>query len=242
MTLVPLVAAIAWTAALIASSEPLGAPGSLLAGVGLLSMATVSTVGMTITGGRWARRLGIISVAATLILAAVRPVDVFWVVGLVVSATAGGALFLPQVTSRIRKLPAAAGPPQMAVVLPIVLLAFPFILGMVAGSSEPWAVLVVGLTAPIFAFGFARVIPGGLLGVRVLWPLLGLALSPSMGLWAGSVTATTAVVVGALAWRSDVKAAFHPPTETGTAYPIPPELVPGEIRDAAGIDDKGRRK
>lgn len=242
MTLLPLVAAIAWTVALMTSSEPLGPAGSLLAGIGILSLATVSVVGMTITGGRWAHRLGMLSVAAGLVIAAIRPVDVVWFFALAASTLAGASLFMPRVTGGIRQLPAATGPPQTAVVVTLVLLSVPFVLGVLAGSSEPWALLTVGLSAPVFAFGFARVIPGGLIGIRVLWPLLSLGLAPFLDPPAAVVAVLTALGVAAMAWRAEVKAAFHPPRESGSTYPIPPELVPHEILDAADIDDRGRRK
>lgn len=242
MTLLPLVAALAWTVAILADGEPLGAAGSLLTGVGMLSLAAVSMIGMTITGGRWAHRLGMVSVLAGLVVAALRPVDPYWVVALAISAAAGASLFMPQVTSRIRKLPAATGPPQTAVLLTLILLAMPFVLGVFAASSKFWAISAVGLTAPLFAFGYSRVIPGGLLGVRVIWPGLSLALSPLLSLPAAVAAAIGAVSIAALAWRSEVKAAFHPPREEGSTYPIPPELVPGEILDAARIDDRGHRK
>jgi hypothetical protein len=242
MTLLPLVAAIAWTAALIASGEPLGPEGSLLSGLGLLSLATVSVVGMTITGGRWAHRLGMLSVAAGLVIAAIRPVDVFWFLGLTASSVAGASLFMPQVTGRIRQLPAATGPPQTAVLVTLVLLTVPFVLGVLAGTSEPWALLSIGLSAPVFAFGFSRVIPGGLIGIRVVWPLMALGLSPLLGLAAAAVSVLSGLVVAAMGWRSEVKAAFHPPRESGSTYPIPPELVPGDILDAADIDDRGHRR
>jgi hypothetical protein len=39
-----------------------------------------------------------------------------------------------------------------------------------------------------------------------------------------------------------VRDAFYPPTETGSAYAIPPELTPPEILDAADLDERGRRR
>jgi hypothetical protein len=242
MTLLPLVAAIAWTVALIAGSEPLGPAEALLAGIGLLSLGTVSVVGMTITGGRWAHRLGVLSVTAGLVIAAMRPVDGFWFFALAASTVAGASLFMPQVTGRIRRLPAATGPPQTAVVVTLVLLSVPFALGVLAGSSQAWALLTVGLSAPVFAFGFSRVVPGGLIGVRVVWPLMALGLAPFLGVAAAIVAVLAAVGVAAMAWRPEVKAAFHPPRESGSTYPIPPELAPGDVLDAADIDDRGRRR
>lgn len=242
MTFLPLVAAIAWTVALIANGDPLGPAGSLLAGIGLLALATVSAVGMTLTGGRWAHRLGMLSIATGLVIAAMRPLDGFWILALAASTVAGASLFMPQVTGRIRRLPAATGPPQTAVVVTLVLLSVPFLLGVLAGSSESWALLTVGLSAPVFAFGFARVIPGGLIGIRVIWPVLSLGLVPFLDLPTAVAAGAAAVVVAATAWRPEVKAAFHPPRESGSTYPIPPELVPGDVLEAADIDERGRRR
>lgn len=238
----PLVAAVGWIAALVIEAGPLRPAGTLLIGIGLVTTAVVSVVGMVLVGGRWAHRLALVSVAFTLVLAGIRPIDVFWVLGLVLSAAAASVLFLPQVTSSIRKLPAAAGPPQSAVVASLALLATPFSIGLTLGEDATWAAMAVGLSAPLVAYLFSRVIPGGLLALRVLWPGLAIGLAPWLGMPAGLVSALAGVFVASLAWRGDVKASFHPPRETGSAFPIPPELTPREILDAARIDDKGRRR
>lgn len=241
-TFLPLVAALVWTAALVAQSDPLSEIGALLTGVGLLITATVAVVGMVVSGGRWSHRLAIVSLGMTLALAALRPIDALWIGGLTLSALAFFMLFMPPVTSRIRKLPAAAGPPQAATVIPLILLAVPFLIGVSLDDGSSWAALVVGLTAPLTAFLFSRVIPGGLLAVRIIWPALALGLSPLLGLPAGILTGALALSIVMLAWRPDVKASFHPPAETGTTYPIPPELTPKEILDEAGLDERGRRR
>ncbi len=242
MTALPLVAALAWTAALIADKGPLGSAGALLTGVGLVIIAAVAVVGMTVTGGRWAHRLALVSVGAGLTIATIRPIDGFWVAATTASVISGSTLFLPRLTRGIRKLPAATGPPQSAVVLTLALLTIPFLLGVLSGRSATWAILVVGLTAPLVAFLYARVIPGGLLGVRVAWPLLALSLAPVLTLVAGILTALSALAVLAIAWQPEVKTSFHPPHETGSTYPIPPELTPKDILDAARLDDRGRPK
>lgn len=238
----PLIAALVWTGALIEDADVFGAPGTLLVGVGLLATATVSVVGMVVSGGRWAHRLALVGIGMTLIVAFFRPVDTLWMIGLITSALAIPALFSPTVTSRIRRLPAAAGPPPAAVAIPSLALTAPFLIGISLGEGSAWAGLIVGLSALLAAFLFARVVPGGLVAVRVVWPGLALGLSPFLELPAGVVAGLLAVAVAVLAWRSDVKASFHPPTEAGTAYPIPPELAPEEILDAAQLDDKGRRR
>lgn len=238
--LVPLGAALAWVLALLVEAGPLPSSSTLLAGVGLLAMATTSVVGMVVTGARWAHRLAIGAVAATFLVAIVRPIDAMWWVGLGLSAVAAAALFLPSLTDRIRKLPAAAGPPPAAVIPPLALLAAPLIIGMASANAPSLPALIVGLSAPLFAYLYARVIPGGLWGVRIVWPSLALGLSPVLGPPAGVLTGLLGLGVAVVAWRPEVKASYHPPREVGTTYSIPPEMTPPEILDAAGIDDEGR--
>jgi hypothetical protein len=211
-----------------------------LVGLGLLSLATVSVIGMVVVGGRWARRTGLASILAGLLIAVARPIDAIWVVALSVSILAGAVLFLPSVTEHIRKLPSATGPPPHAVLVPLVLVGTPFTIGMAAWDMPTAATVVVGLTAPLAALWYSRVLPGGLYGVRIIWPLLALALAPLQPVPAAVVSAVTAVVVLALAWNREVRIAFHPPRETGRVFPIPPELAPREILDAAEIDERGR--
>lgn len=238
----PLVAALAWTGALVVQSDPMGEVGAMLAGIGLLITAAVAVVGMVVSGGRWSRRLAMVSIGMSLLVAALRPIDAIWIVALSLSGLAFFTMFMPAVTSRIRKLPAAAGPPQAATLIPLILLAVPFLIGVSLGEGSSWAALIVGLAAPLTAFLFSRVIPGGLFAVRVIWPALALSLSPLLAVPAGVLTGALAIGVAILAWRPDVKASFHPPAETGTTYPIPPELTPKDILDEAGLDERGRRR
>lgn len=242
LAVTPLVAAVAWTVALIVDGGPFDSTSVFLICIGLLGMGAISVVGIIVAGGRWARWLGLVVVGATALLAVVRPFDTLWVVGLVTTSLAGASLFLASVTSRVRKLPAAAGPPPMVVVVPLTLLGIPFVLGIAANDSTPWLTLVVGLTAPLAAFVYSRVLPGGLLAVRILWPALAIIAAYPMGSPGGFVSASLGVLVAALAWNPMVKTAFHPPIETGSTYPIPPELAPQEVLDEAGIDDRGRAK
>jgi len=237
-----LLAALVWTVALVVDAEPFESAPALLIGVGLLATATVATIGMIVVGGRWAHRLGLVSLAITVVLAVSRDLDFAWIVGTAVTALALLAMLSPTVSSSIRKLPSASGPPPRAITPPLILLATPALLGFVGNEATAWALLVVGLSAPNAAFLYSRVIPGGLLVIRLVWPAVTLALTPLLG-WIAGLTATAiAVAVAATAWGASVKASYHPPREVGTTFPIPPELAPGDVLDAAQIDEKGRRK
>lgn len=237
-----LLSPLVWTVALVVDSGPFHAAPTLLIGFGMLATATVATVGMVVAGGRWAHRLGLVSLALTVVVAIVRDIDAVWVAGVAVSALALVSLLSPELTRNIRRLPSASGPPPRAVAPALVLLVTPAVLGLVGNEATPWTLLTVGLTAPVVALLYSRVFPGGLMAVRVLWPAMTLTLAPWLGWTAGIVAAALAVAVGVVAWDSSVKASYHPPREVGSTFPIPPELTPEEVRDAAGIDDKGRRK
>jgi len=236
----PLLAALLWIAALLVDPGPLAPASVLLIGVGLLVTTTVAVVGMVLTGGRWARRTALAMAIFTLAIAVVRPLDVLWVVSLIATVVAVAALFSPSVTGSIRKLPAAAGPPERAVLLPLLLLGMPAAIGLVAWDDPVAATLVVGLSAPVTSLWYSRVLPGGLLAVRIVWPAMAIGLAMLQSLPAGLVSLLGGCIVAALAWHPSVKVAFHPPRETGTSYPIPPELTPKEILDAAGLDERGR--
>lgn len=236
----PLLAAVVWILALIADPGPFQPPQFAAIGVGLLTCSVVAMVGMVVPGGRWARRLAMASVAGTVPLALVRPIDVLWVVGLILSTAAASALFHPALTAGIRGLPAASGPPTRAVVLPLLLIAVPYLLGLAASEAEGWLVVLVASTAPLAAFAYSRVIPGGLWAVRIVWPVLALGTAPLLGWVTGTVSVSLATATVLLAWHPSVKTSYHPPREVGIAYPIPPELAPKEILDAAHIDERGK--
>lgn len=242
LTATTLLNALVWTIALVVDREPFSPASALLLGVGLLATATVATVGMIVVGGRWAHRLGLASLSMTVVLAIVREIDLVWVGGTVATVIALVGLLSPTVTSNIRKLPSASGPPPSAITPPILLLLTPALLGFVGNEATPWALLVIGLSAPNAAFFYSRVIPGGLLGIRLIWPVVALALSPLLGWIPGAVAAALAIAIAATAWDSSVKASYHPPREVGTTLRIPTELTPREVLDAAQIDEKGHRR
>lgn len=235
-------AALVWTLALLIDATPLETAPALLVGFGILAMSTVALMGMVAVGGRWAHRLALIDIGFMALLAMIRPIDVVWVVGVATTAAASAALVSPVVTNSIRKLPSASGPPPRAITPPLILLATPALLGFLGNGSEPWALLIVGLGAPGVAWIYSRVIAGGLLAIRLIWPAVAVALAPWMSLSAGIASVATAGAVLVLSWHKSVKASYHPPREVGTTFPIPPELTPREVLDAAEIDDRGRPK
>ncbi|MGH8871813.1 MAG: hypothetical protein ACRDWS_07560 [Acidimicrobiia bacterium] len=229
-----------WTVALVVDPGPFAPDSALLMSVGLLGMATVGMVGITVTGGRWAHRTSLVSVGAMLVLAVMRPIDVIWVAALIVSVLGGVILLSPSLTGAVRKVPPAVGPPSRAVLIPLLLIGLPFLLGLAAWDEQSIGTLVLGLGAPVAALWYARVLPGGLYAVRVLWPALGMGLAFTQRLAPAVVSLAAGVAIAVLAWHATVELAFHPPREVGTVHPMPPELAPGEVLDAANLDERGR--
>ena len=232
-----LLAALVWTA-VISLSGSFDPAAALLVGVGLLVVNTVSIVGMVVNSARWARRLAFVGLGMSSLAGAFVPVDNAWLAAMAITAIAAAYLFRPSVS--IRRLPSATGPPTRAVLIPLVLIVAPYLYGLAGAGSQSWALLVSGLSAPLAGFLYAGVRPGGLLAVRLAWPALAVVLVPFLEPVAVVASLALAGLVAGLAWSAEAKTAFHPPRETGSAYPIPPELSPREILDAANIDERGR--
>lgn len=211
----------------------------LLIGLGMLLCATVAVIGMVVMGARWSYRMAWCVVATGGLLGVIRPADRLWWAALAVTTIA--AVGLLGAAGNTRKLPAAAGPGERAVLVPLVLIAVPLVIGLV-GSGPRWAALTVGLSGPVFALAYSKVVFGGLVGVRIVWPLLVIVVGLTAGMPWGLLPVALGACVAALAWHPSVKAAFHPPREVGSTFRIPPELAPSEILDAASIDDRGRPK
>ncbi len=236
----PLITTLLWVVTLTVSPGSL-APGSvLLTGVGLIGLATTAVIGTIITRGRWAWRLSLVVLVLGGVLAVVTPVSTLWAVSLAVTGLSLVAMMSPPVTGSLRQRPPATGPPVRAVIVPLILIGIPFLLGLAAADTPSWATMVVGLTAPVCALWYARVLPLGLLAIRVLWPLLAIGLAFAQEVRPAVVSAVAGGVIALLSWHPSVKVAFHPPRETGTSLPIPPELTPREVLDTARLDDRGR--
>lgn len=228
----------AWTT-LLAVSPPYRGDTAVVMMAGSLWTATVVAVtGMLVARARWARRLGLSVAGAAAATGLLIPFDVWWAAALVVSALAAVWLGGPWLDGIIRGRPSASGPPTRAVLIPLLLIAVPYLLGV--SGADGAAAIALASTALLSAYWFVRTLPGALTVVRVLWPGTALALAPVMGWPQGVGAGVAALAVAAAAWHPTVRNAVHPLVETGSRVKIPPELAPREILDAADIDERGR--
>lgn len=233
------VSTAAWTV-ILGRGLTVGVTGAsiVLIAVSLWVSAVVSVTGILVARARWARRLGLVTSGGHGIVALLAPVDVWWGVAAVLTAVTAVAIAGPWLDGVVRGRPSASGPPARVVLIALGFLWVPFAIGVAGGDG--WPAVSIGLSALAAAYWFIRALPGALLVVRVVWPLLAVALAVPLGLPAGIVAAAYGVAIGAIAWHSSVRTSLHPLVESGTRVPIPPELAPKEVLDAADIDDRGR--
>lgn len=204
-----------------------------------LWVATVSAVtGMLLVRSRWARHLAMAVTGGHALVALMVPAGGWWSAAAIATASAALAIGSPWLDPHIRGRPPVSGPPTRALLVPLILVAVPLAIGLSGGGGVVG--LATGLTALLAAFWFVRVLPGALLAVRVLWPLVAVALAWPLGWPAGFASAVLGLVVAILAWGAEVRAAVVRLETRGSVVPIPPELAPPEILDAARIDDRGR--
>jgi hypothetical protein len=90
-------------------------------------------------------------------------------------------------------------------------------------------------------FVYAKAAPGSVALVRLVFPVFVPLSFWLAGGIEGLLPAVVAAALTGLAWTKNARVAASPLVESGRTVPIPPEMAPGEVLDAAGIDDRGRR-
>ena len=208
----------------------------------LLLITAVSTVGMVAGAARWALRLALTSAGTMVTLGLVFPLTPWTVAAMALGGAAAAGLAGTSFDGLIRKRPPADGPPARAVLLSLLLLAAPPAWALVARDGLGTSALIAVAVAWLTMAWYAKAAPGALLVVRVVSPLALLMAAVMEGLPVGAIVASTAAGLSALAWTVEARIAVNPLAEPGTTVPIPPELAPRDVLDAAGIDDRGRRR
>ncbi len=232
-------AALLWASLVAFGASYFDPTPSLFYASGLLLLAIVALLGLTVSHGRWAWGLtigvfGLEAVAAVL----VEP-TAWWWAGLAVSA---GAVFItvgPWIDPHVRQLPPPTPLPNQSLGLMIGLLFFPSILAL-TNEIDVWAA-ILALGAVVVAWAYGRAFVTGLWASRLL--LLPLAVVVAVtGSWIRAVVAVgLAAAMTVLAWSAGARSAAIPldPRRVQTS-PVFPELAPPEVLDAAGYDERGR--
>jgi hypothetical protein len=235
-----MLAGFVWGLRLISAPGPFADSSGALLAIGLVVVSAVSSLGMILSRGRWARRLGVAVLATEVVLALVMDLDQWGVIALAATLPAIGLVAGPWLDGFLRRLPPSEPIPPAAVALGLGLLAVPGLLALSSpGGIEVihWVVAVLALAT---AWAFARALRVGLWSARVVIPiaLVGAALASSpRGLLLGLALAVTCAV---LAWSEPVDRAVTPLLATAAGVAVPPELVPPDLLAKAGYDDRGR--
>lgn len=236
-----LVSAATW-AGIASTTDVYPASSSFVLGAGLLLISAVSIVGMVAGAARWALRLALVSAAAMVALGLVFPLTPWTVTAMALAGVAAAGLAGTGFDGLIRQRPPADGPPARSVLLGLLLLASPPLCALLAPDGLGVSALVAVATMWATMVWYVKAAPGALLAVRFVGPLVLAVAAVIEGLPAGVIIGLTSVGLAALAWTVEARIAVHPLAEPGTTVPIPPELAPRDVLDAAGIDDRGRRR
>lgn len=234
------VSAVLWSA-IASGSDDYETSSAFVLGAGLLVIVAVSIVGMIAGAARWARHLGLGVSGAMLALGLLFPLSGWTIAAMVLAGVSIAGLAGTSFEGMIRQRPPADGPPARAVLLTLVLLVAPPIWAVAVpdGLGLPAGLGVALCWAGMAWYGKAAA--GSLLAVRFVIPFALVIVAALGDLRVGALVALTGLAVAALAWTVDARIAVHPLAEPGTTVPIPAELAPRDILDAAGIDDRGRR-
>ena len=215
--------------------------GAMIA-AGHLILTAIAIVGALIGAARWARWMGTGLAALLAVPAILHPIAAWWVVMVVSAGLALAGLVGTGLRSVVRQRPPAGAPPVKATALVLGMLSAPLVVGAVQPEGVGPADWAVAATAVVLAAWYTRAHDASLWGVRFGVPVLALASSAVVSWPAAALPVAGFAVLSRLAWSTDARIAVIPLASPGRSVPIPAELTPGEILDAAGIDSRGRKK
>ncbi len=209
-----MVAALAWAARLATDPDPLAGPSALLVSGGILGFGLITTTGLLLSRGRWARNVALALGGFELAMAAVVDLDAVTIGATVLSGAALVAVGGPWLDGWLRRRPAAGAPGPRPLLVTIGALALVPALGLVAPGGVGAAHLVLAATAVASAWAYARSHPWGLWAFRVMVPAIGIPAvlaSPFLG---GLVLAAGLAALTAVAWTREARLAVDPELAT----------------------------
>jgi hypothetical protein len=240
----PVAAAVAVLAAGGVWGSALLLGGDALVGLGTWLLTLVTLTGLLVARARWAVRVSLL--VSAIAIPGVVVVESTWLsaIGVGASLVATWLVLSPGTAALVRSFRAADSPPDDAVVLMLLLVGAPTALGLAAIGTDPTAATwVVAGAAPVVGWWFGQRSAASLWVCRLVVPLALLAVGALEGWPHGLAAVGLAGAIGWYAWRPEVRVAAIPlaPTKVD-GKPIFAEFAPREVRDAAGVDERGRRR
>ncbi len=233
-----LVALIALSLRLVVAADDLTEAAGVLAAIGVVVPGLAGFVGLALRGARWSAVTLALGLGAASALVATTPTTAASIGSWGVATCALGMLALaaPQLT-----VP-TTGPPAVAVMLSLALLFVPLALGGSDPAGPSPAHWVAAAVAVASAWLYTQAWWVGLWSVRLAVPAA-LAVAAALSPWPGAILLiAVAVAVTVAAWTRGARlAVIEIAPLRSPAYPIPPELAPDDVLQAAGIDRSGRK-
>ncbi|MGD2051390.1 MAG: hypothetical protein PVI35_02845 [Acidimicrobiia bacterium] len=209
-----MLAALAWAARLATAPAPLAASSALLVAAGILGFGLITTTGLLLSRGRWARNVALALGAFELAMAAVIDLDAITIAATVLSGAALVASGGPWLDGWLRRRPAAGAPGPRPLLVTIGGLVLVPALGLVAPGGVGAAHLVLGAAAVTAAWAYARSHPWGLWGFRVVIPAVGVPAVLASPFPGSLVLAAGVAALTAVAWTREARLAVDPELTT----------------------------
>jgi hypothetical protein len=236
-----IVGAAAWAWRLAFESGPWPQSAATLIAAEIVLMTTIVVVALVLSPLPWVRNTATVLVAGELALAMALDTSPAWWVAVVTSTIGTILLWRPGLTEAIEQGVRPDRVPARATALAIGLALLPGVVGVLGYDGVTVGGWVLAGAALVLAWAYMRALPIALWTVRLvlaplsIWAAIG--LDPVAGV---ALVGATLVLVG-LAWTSDARNAVSPlAPERGKPVPLLPEMVPGEILESAGFDQRGR--
>lgn len=229
-----------WGGRLIIDPAPISDGSAALIAISVVVGAATAALGLVLSRGRWARRVSIGVLAVQLGLTVLLdPAPIGWAA----LAVTGVALILvagPWLDGFLRLLPPADPPPLPAVVLALAFVALPGLLGIAAPGGVGAGHWLAALVALATGWAFSRALSVGLWSARLAVPALLVVAALDSPPGGAVVLVAGAVGMAALAWSAPVRRAIHPLVPRADGVAVPPQLVPSDLLEQAGYDERGR--
>lgn len=231
-----------WATRLVFGATPLTARAAGLVALDLVVFGVIGTVAVLLGRTPWSRRIALGSLAVGGGGAALaHEIDLLWAIAAAVTAAA--VLALAPSPGRgwymaPRGQPVPAGATGVAIGLAVV----PGLVGVTGVPEVRPLGFGLALLGLVLAFTYARAKLWALWAARAGVPLLAIGAAIGLEVWAALVLVAGSWLVSGLAWAPVARNAAAPLSRRETAVPILPEMVPPDVLEAAGFDQRGRPK
>ena len=204
------VSTLLWALRLALPGNLISPQSAVLFALDLLVVATVAITGLLVAHGRWAKRLGWVTLAMHGVAAAISDPDTLWWFALIASAVTAAAWAGPWLRGWVRLLPAAAGPPSRAVLLVLGLVLVPAVVALTNPSGPGWQGWLLAIGALGLAFFYARAVVPALWLLRVGLIPLSLPAVIAAPPWGAVALGAMVIALTWLSWTADARLAVAP--------------------------------